>query len=86
MTDDVPDKAKQKHGVMWYVGWMLVLYVASYLPATVAWHWYVIHESNVQRVTRAYATFYWPIRKAIVEFGLRDYESRFVLWGLNLLS
>ena len=82
MTDSAPDNKRQRHSMVWYVGWALVVYVVSFVPAVVclSWlvHWGVPVDGPLLSVFRM---IYWPI-----EWVLTELLPGFNVWLIRLFS
>jgi hypothetical protein len=78
MADDVDAAKKQSHGRLWYIGWALVFYFASFPLVLVLSTWLLLWGRMPTPVAAGLTFFYKPIEWIIVAAGGEDEVSRFV--------
>jgi hypothetical protein len=82
MTDGAPDKEKQSHGLLWYFGWLLFVYIASYSLAGIGTVRYTIHvgAAAAAPVWDMIEAVYWPMGWFLKAMGLDKQVSELLVW------
>jgi hypothetical protein len=85
MTDDAPDKEKRKHGCLWYLGWLLILYVVSFVPVMILAQWLAVWDVLPEPVGAVLEFVYTPLFWVVEWLGLLGPLAQFFEWAVRSL-
>lgn len=80
MTDAANDNPKRSYGVMWYVGWVLFLYVASLIPVRIGMASLLKNDIVGNDAFNLVASVYTPLVWLLGKLNLIDPLNRVMRW------